>query len=940
MRSRLVLNLSCAVVLTLSAAPARAADQVSANVRFDFLKYDQQEFVWDSPELLPFPLEAYGVMTKEGPFSDFLLPVPFNMVMWAFANETGRVRAAANTLGIGLGRVKPPPPGDKENMFRTRLHWEKRFTKNSPTDTATFTVNRSELTVFDQTIPTVGRRAALFPYASIFIEVDLVRPRLALKDHRRVTPQIFAAVELERFPTGGGCGDGFAVQPFVLWLCQYGEDRNGPFSGNDSPLKAFLAVEKKAEIGIDTQVYRGTIDLSAVGVGEPYTVTYLLEAEAFATGEENHTDALIGDPLDTASGLSLDVTSPPAPASERAGQLCDTVPDTLRYVDYRDGTVTDVLTGLMWQRCAVGSHLDDSGTPDDPSDDRCAEDSGGKTSWEAALQAAAANGAGGHLDWRLPNVKELDSIVEPGCFAPAIESQPFPDTPPALFWSSTPGPGSGTSMGVDFLSGEVTPTGRASLGRARLVRDAGASLLLPPKLSVAQPTPVLEGNSGTVEMVFPVLLDRPASSDVTFHYATADDTARAGEDYDAVSGTGTIPAGALEVDIHVPIRGDVVGEPSETLFLVVDQVSASARLAGAWNRGTILDDEPVLKVRPTDVYEGNSGNSSLVFTVSLSSALSTDVTFAFATADGTAKAGTDYVPTSGTATIPAGQRTVSIPVTVTGDTVPEQDETLFLTISSPSANTRIAVDSAAGLIVDDERPAFTGLDDTGFHNCANATQSFLACPQPGFPGQDAEQGRDASFPSDVDGPSGFVFTKLDASGVPLPDQSLPFGIAFWSCIRDEVTGLWWEVKTNDGGLHDRDWTYTWFDSSGLGTGGDPGTPNGGTCVDVTSCDTEKFAAAVNAAGLCGHSDWRLPGRDELVSILDGTHGTDALSADWFPSNSTTNSTYWTSTARGLQREQTAGTGLSAWSFSTAGQGLALSRSRGQPGAVRLVRGPN
>src|SRR5262249_26843575 len=188
----------------------------------------------------------------------------------------------------------------------------------------------------------------------------------------------------------------------------------------------------------------------------------------------------------------------------------------------------------------------------------------------------------------------------------------------------------------------------------------------------------------------------------------------------------------------------------------------------------------------------------------------------------------------------AGQRTVSIPVSVIGDTAPEPDETVVFTISSPSSNARLGVDTAPGLIVDDEVPMFSGLDDTGFHHRAHATQSFLVCPQPGFPGQDAEVGRDATFPSDVDGPSGFAFTKLDASGTPLPDQSVPFGTRPWSCIRDQVTGLWWEVKTNDGGLHDRDRTYTWFDSSGRATGDGPDPADVGQRRDANSWDHEEL----------------------------------------------------------------------------------------------------
>lgn len=120
--------------------------------------------------------------------------------------------------------------------------------------------------------------------------------------------------------------------------------------------------------------------------------------------------------------------------------------------------------------------------------------------------------------------------------------------------------------------------------------------------------------------------------------------------------------------------------------------------------------------------------------------------------------------------------------------------------------------------------------------------------------------------------------------------------------------------------------------------GSPGTANGGTCVDTASCDTEKFVAAVNAAGLCGHSDWRLPSRDELFGLLDGTTGSFGLSSAWFPNSPTTNQTYWSATAVGAPARGASPVGLSAWNVSLAAQGTTLTSPRLQGYAVRLVRG--
>ena len=91
----------------------------------------------------------------------------------------------------------------------------------------------------------------------------------------------------------------------------------------------------------------------------------------------------------------------------------------------------------------------------------------------------------------------------------------------------------------------------------------------------------------------------------------------------------------------------------------------------------------------------------------------------------------------------------------------------------------------------------TALNDTGITTCSNETQNGLPCPVAGYPRQDAEYGTNK-----------FDFTKIDANG-----NALPVTATNHSCVKDNVTGLMWEVKTDDGGLRDKDWYYTWYDST-------------------------------------------------------------------------------------------------------------------------------
>ena len=141
--------------------------------------------------------------------------------------------------------------------------------------------------------------------------------------------------------------------------------------------------------------------------------------------------------------------------------------------------VLDVVTNMVWQRCPLGYSLSDNGTPDRVDDDRCRPGSAFTFTWQAALQAAAELDAGENF-WRLPNVKELNSLVESGCAWPAIAETIFPDTVPGAFWSSTPN-SPDLARSVNFAIGQVTTTVRTTEIHVRLVSER--------PIGAAQPAP-------------------------------------------------------------------------------------------------------------------------------------------------------------------------------------------------------------------------------------------------------------------------------------------------------------------------------------------------------------------------------------------------------------------------------------------------------------------
>jgi hypothetical protein len=109
-----------------------------------------------------------------------------------------------------------------------------------------------------------------------------------------------------------------------------------------------------------------------------------------------------------------------------------------------------------------------------------------------------------------------------------------------------------------------------------------------------------------------------------------------------------------------------------------------------------------VSVNSPTLSEGQTAKGIIAFAVTLSSALSTAVTVNYATADGTATAGADYVAASGTFTIPAGSTTKNVVVIVNADTTVEPDETFTLTLSSPTGGAALGTAVGTGTIQNDD----------------------------------------------------------------------------------------------------------------------------------------------------------------------------------------------------------------------------------------------
>jgi hypothetical protein len=135
----------------------------------------------------------------------------------------------------------------------------------------------------------------------------------------------------------------------------------------------------------------------------------------------------------------------------------------------------------------------------------------------------------------------------------------------------------------------------------------------------------------------------------------------------------------------VLVTGDVLDEADET-FQVRLSAAVNATIAKATGVGTIVDNDPTPTATINDVTitEANTGTRTMTFTVTLSAASGRAITIAWATADGTATAPSDYTAASGTLTFNAGITTRTIVVTTLGDTLIESNETLLVGLSAPA----------------------------------------------------------------------------------------------------------------------------------------------------------------------------------------------------------------------------------------------------------------
>jgi CSLREA domain-containing protein len=246
-----------------------------------------------------------------------------------------------------------------------------------------------------------------------------------------------------------------------------------------------------------------------------------------------------------------------------------------------------------------------------------------------------------------------------------------------------------------------------------------------PTISINDVTQIEGNGPGTTGFLFTVSLSNPSYQTITVNYATQDGTtnpATAGSDYVAIATTPlTFNPGETSQTVTVLVNGDTTHEADETFFVNLTNPSnvTSGDMQGL---GTITNDDPLPAISINDATPQNEGNThdpgntpdetNHTFTVSLANPSDQTITVDYATANGSATAGSDYVAISTTTlTFNPGETSKPVVVVVKGDKIYEANEKFYVNLSNASPNATINDGQGEGTILNDDDPPTLSIND-------------------------------------------------------------------------------------------------------------------------------------------------------------------------------------------------------------------------------------
>ena len=248
-----------------------------------------------------------------------------------------------------------------------------------------------------------------------------------------------------------------------------------------------------------------------------------------------------------------------------------------------------------------------------------------------------------------------------------------------------------------------------------------------PKLSINDVN-IVEGDSGLATASFTLTLSAPTSRTVTVLANPVSGTALLNEDFSSFFPTQIFfPPGTTSRTFAVNVVGDRAFEDDET-FTVVLLDPVNAGIDRGVGNGIIKNDDPIpsIAIHNVTLSEPPTDTTQFKFSVTASNPSGKPITVQFATANGTAQAGSDYVQAVGTFTLSPFTTSDTIPVTINGDLIGESSETFFVNLTSPVGAT-LANSQALGTILNYEFPVL--LTEEGSQRAA-AIETLLGVRDP------------------------------------------------------------------------------------------------------------------------------------------------------------------------------------------------------------------
>ena len=203
---------------------------------------------------------------------------------------------------------------------------------------------------------------------------------------------------------------------------------------------------------------------------------------------------------------------------------------------------------------------------------------------------------------------------------------------------------------------------------------------------------------------FVIKLDKPSGQRVSVNYATANVSARSGEDYSAKTDTAVFQPGETQVSVPVALIDDGAMESTEQLRLNLSGYSHVTPCDPSSLLGTIFDDDSSMHALSIEGGTGNEADDTLDFVVTLEPASTDTVTVGYATRDDGATGGQDFVAQTGELTFAAGETSKTVAVELLEDERVEGDEKFKVVLSDPE-NAHLASGGrsrAVGTIIDND----------------------------------------------------------------------------------------------------------------------------------------------------------------------------------------------------------------------------------------------